>query len=236
MLTRIKNKISREFNSFLNRRNSGIVSYSQCGEDLIVRHIFNLRGMEKPSYLDIGAHHPFALSNTAIFYKNGCRGVNVEANPELLKQFERHRKRDVNLNLGIGNKIGTLRFYVMEDSTLSTFSAEEYRSLVYQKKKLKREIEVEVIGINQLIEKYCSGFVPDFLSLDVEGLDLEILQTLNFDRYSPKVICIEAAEYSPIGAGKKRHDIINFLIMHDYIEYANTNLNAIMVKREFWLI
>jgi hypothetical protein len=72
--------------------------------------------------------------------------------------------------------------------------------------------------------------------LDVEGMDYEILKSIDFKIYNPKIICVEAAEYSPIGAGKRRNELINFLAEKGYFEYANTNLNAIMVKKDFWYI
>jgi hypothetical protein len=67
-------------------------------------------------------------------------------------------------------------------------------------------------------------------------LDYKILQSIDFGTQYPKVICVEAAEYSPIGAGARRSELIDFLVSKGYYEYANTNLNAIMVKNEFWYI
>src|SRR5689334_18987985 len=66
----------------------GIHSYSQCGEDIIIDHVFRLRGIPSPSYIDIGANHPYFINNTAMFYERGCRGINIEANPQLLSAFQ----------------------------------------------------------------------------------------------------------------------------------------------------
>ena len=73
------------------------VSYSQKGEDLIIKHIFDGLGIVEPSYLDIGAHHPYHISNTALFYKNGSRGINIEPDPDLFVEINRVRKEDINL-------------------------------------------------------------------------------------------------------------------------------------------
>ena len=70
----------------------------------------------------------------------------------------------------------------------------------------------------------------------MEGTDFEILQSIDFVKSSPKIICVEAAEYSPIGAGARRSELIDFLVSKNYYEYANTNLNAIMVRKDFWFI
>ena len=63
---------------------------------------------------------------------------------------------------------------------------------------------------------------------------MAILRTIDFSKGGPKVICVEAAEYSPRGSGARRATLIEFLVSHNYYEYANTNLNAIMVERDFW--
>jgi len=232
MLKKVINKI-RKISGFP----PGKQSYSQCGEDLIVDYIFSLRGIQFPGYLDIGANDPFFLSNTTLFYKKGCRGVNIDANPQLLKKFNRFRSRDINLNVGIGPVEDELDFYIIDDPTLSTFSKQEAEDIVATGKyKVLLVQKVKLITIEKLIGEYCSGKFPDFLSIDVEGLDFDILRSIPFEKYAPKVICVEAAEYSPIGAGIRRNDIIDFLVSKGYYEYANTNLNAIMVKKDFWFI
>jgi hypothetical protein len=112
------------------------VSYAQCGEDLIIQCIFNLRGIDKPSYIDIGANHPFFISNTRLFYEKGCRGINIEANPDLLGDFMKYRPRDINLNVGIYENEAELDFYIMKDNTLSTFSKADYDLMVSNGKEL----------------------------------------------------------------------------------------------------
>lgn len=212
----------------------GNTSYSQCAEDILIHYIFSLRNVNYPSYLDIGANDPFYLNNTALFYKKGCTGVNIEANPELVPKFNKYRSNDINLNVGVGNREMDLNFFVLQDNTLSTFSEMEALELQKFGHKLEKVLKVKVITINKIIEQYCAGKFPDFLTLDVEGLDFDIIKTITFEKSFPKVICVEASEYSPIGAGKRRTDLIDYLISKGYYEYANTNLNAIMVKNEFW--
>lgn len=221
---------------YLQQKRKARKSFSQCGEDLLVRYIFNLRGVAKPSYIDIGANHPYRINNTAIFYNNGCRGINIDANPGLIKLFNIVRPGDININVGISQEEGELDFYIMEDETLSTFSKSEYELLVNSGKKLKGIQRVKLTTIDKILKAHFHGKFPDFLSLDVEGMDFEILKSIEFTKSCPKVICVEAAEYSPVGAGKRKEDLINFLVSHGYYEYANTNLNVIMVKKDFWFV
>jgi FkbM family methyltransferase len=212
-------------------------SFSQCGEDLLVNYVFSLRGIDYPTYLDIGANHPYFISNTAFFYQKGCRGINVEANPHLVPSLRRLRRRDTTLNVGVGPVEGELDFFIMSDPTLSTFSKEEADRITGTGKyKVLSAQKIKLITLEQILQEFSGGKFPDFLSIDVEGMDLAILKTIRFDKYWPKVICVEAAEYSPVGAGARRTDIIDFLVSKGYYEYANTNLNAIMVKKEFWFI
>ena len=211
-------------------------SYSQCGEDLLIQYIFTLRGIAKPSYLDIGANDPFFISNTALFYEKGSRGINIEANPQLAAKFAIARPQDINLNIGISDKEEELNFYIMQDDTLSTFSKTESDFMISKGKQLKKIKQIPLITIATVLDKYFKNKFPDFMSIDVEGMDFQILKSIDFTTSAPKVICVEAAEYSPVGAGMRRHEMIDFLVSKGYYEYANTNLNAIMVQSKFWFI
>jgi len=105
------------------------VSYSQCGEDTIIDHIFKSLKINKPTFMDIGAHHPFKLSNTALFYESGCQGINIEPDPDLFKLFKKYRKRDINLNIGVSDKPGELLFYIMSSQAMNTFSTQQAEDL-----------------------------------------------------------------------------------------------------------
>jgi FkbM family methyltransferase len=210
------------------------ISFSQCGEDLLVNYVFFLRGIQYPTYIDIGAFHPFSLSNTALFYRKGCRGINIDANPFLLEQFKMHRPQDINLNLGIGPSEGNLEFYIMENPSLSTFSEREAAQLINSGNSLKEKRKVRILTIDQVLSLYFNSEFPDFMNIDVEGLDFEILNSLKLKSVFPKVICVEASDYSSSGNGRRREEIIELLNSKEYFEFANTNLNAIMVRKEFW--
>ena len=108
------------------------ISFSQSGEDLLIKFIFDSLGIKNPSYLDIGAHHPFKLSNTALFYMNGSRGINIEPDPDLFAEFIKFRRKDINLNVGITEHEGHMDFYIISVPTLNTFSAETARTYQYE--------------------------------------------------------------------------------------------------------
>jgi FkbM family methyltransferase len=211
-------------------------SYAQCGEDRIIAHIFStLLNIDKPSYLDIGAHHPFFLSNTYLFYQNGSAGVCVEPDPELCAYFKRKRKRDTCLNIGISvNGVKESQLYVMSVRALNTFSKETADRLVKdEEKQIENIVPVSMMPINQVIERYYSVW-PNLVSLDTEGFDLEILQSLDFERYRPEVICAETLTYSMDKSERKLNEIIDFVKSKDYIVYADTYINTIFVEHQTW--
>lgn len=218
----------------LKANEEGRVSYSQCGEDLIVRFVFDILHIPAPTYMDIGAHHPTHLNNTFSFYKQGSCGVNVEPDPGLIAELRRKRPRDINLNIGIGEKEGVLPFYVMSARTLNTFSEEDAHASEQEGRVRIEKVEMlPVRSVNAVLDEYCRGGL-DFLSLDVEGLDLKILQGLDFTRFRPKVICVETITYSEHRAGKKIVEIIEVLQANDYFQFADTYVNTIFVDKRIW--
>ncbi len=225
----------RRLTNFL-RRKAGIHyrrSYSQCGEDVIARTLFDMLGIAHPNYLDIGAHHPHFLSNTYLFYREGSRGINVEPDPELYARFLSSRPRDLNLNVGVGESPGHLDLYVMSSRTLNTLSENEAHLYESQGYKIVGKHSVEITTINKIIDQHLGG-APDFLSVDVEGLDYMILAALDFERYRPVLICVETITFSSVGVGQKRTEIDELLTQRGYMRFADTYINTLYVDREKW--
>ncbi len=209
-------------------------SWSQSGEDIIIEYLFRLRKIDKPVCLDIGAFDPFFANNTYKFFLKGSKIVNIDANPTAINKFNQVRPSDTNLNIGIGGKSGEFDFFVMQDPSLNTFSEVEKSSLVKLGHSLKEIIKIEMVTINQIFEKYFKNGKIDFLSIDAEGVDFEIIQSLDFTNHQPRVICIETINYTPDGTGTKRTDLCNIIENAGYHEYANTNINSIFVHKNWW--
>jgi FkbM family methyltransferase len=219
------------------RRKAGVYykpSWSQCGEDLIVAFVLDTLGVPLPRYLDLGAHHPYYLNNTYLFYRRGARGVNVEADPALATRLRRARPRDVTVNVGVGPQSGALQFHVMSVPTLNTFSAEEAKRYSEEAgHHIERTLVVEVRTFAQLVEAHCEG-VPDFVSLDVEGLDLPVLRAIDFTRARPLVFCVETLSYSESGQGRRVDEIDQLMHGAGYLRYADTHINTIYVDEARW--
>ena len=214
-------------------------SYSQTGEDVIADFIFRAVRIKKISYLDIGAHDPARGSNTYYFYKKGCRGVNIEPNPFLFKRLASKRRRDINLNAGVAAKEGVLDFYflasgIKDADTLNTFSkktAERYES--YGNKKVKEVLKIKVLNINNIMREYFNP-KPNFVSLDVEGMEVEILESFDFLNFQPEVFCIETIVYAEDNSEFKETKIIDFMKSKGYMVFADTYINTIFVDERVW--
>lgn len=208
----------------------GHLTYAQHGEDLILLNVFYLLNIEKPSYLDVGAHHPTNISNTALLYARGSRGVNVEANPNLIEEFHRRRPEDVNLNVGVATSEGKLSFYrIDEASGRNTFDKTVADAFIATNPKfaITDVIEIDTMTINKIVENHCSDRWPNLLSIDVEGLDYDILEQADFSTGGPDVICVEAV------TGGGTDDSARFLTMlhaKGYVPYFKTIGNVIFLS------
>jgi FkbM family methyltransferase len=217
------------------KRHKAKRSYSQCGEDLIVDFVFNDLKINDPTYVDIGAHHPKYLSNTHFFYTKGCHGICIEPDPYLFKKIKKQRTRDICLNLGIGiNQEKSADLYIMTTRTLNTFSkseAERYQS--YGSEKIEKTIKMPLENINDIINRHCK-IKPNFISLDIEGLDFDIIKTFDFSTCKPEVFCIETITYTENKTEEKIESIIDFMKNKNYFVYADTYINTIFVNIDSW--
>jgi FkbM family methyltransferase len=231
----IKRAQNKFFPPYKDRRlNEVSYSFSQCGEDRIASYVFELRGVKHPSYIDIGANLPWHYNNTALFYHYGSTGISIEPNPVLIEGLINERPLDVNLNIGVGPKKEMLDFYILSDPTLSTFSTKELENFLKNGFELVQTVKVPVVTLSEILDKHFNGFCPDFMSLDVEGMELDILSSFDLRGKGPKIVCVETAEYSSRGDGMKRGELIEFIISNGYFLYADTNLNSILVQKTFW--
>jgi FkbM family methyltransferase len=208
-------------------------SYSQCGEDLQVAFVLDLiLGSRPKKYVDIGANHPFHLSNTALLYTMGGQGVLVEPDPYYANLLRKKRRRDKIVQSGVHfSGEAQADFFVMNVPTLNTFSRQEMERYVSMGHALTATFPVPLENINAILEK--AGTL-DFMNLDIEGLDKAILEMINWEKYRPTCICVETITYETRQEPVKHYDIIELMIDHGYILYADTFINSIFVDRLQW--
>jgi FkbM family methyltransferase len=214
------------------QRRYGPETYSHSGADLVVLNIFELLGIERPSYLDIGAHHPTDISNTALLYSRGSRGVNVEANPDLIEEFYKDRPEDTNINVGITPAEGTFDFYRIDPwSGRNTFSKDAAVGFVeaYPDFRISDILNLKTMTLNQFVDTHCHGVFPDFLSIDIEGLDYDVLLATNFGYTRPKVICVETVDF----LGKSKYGQFCLMLRgKGFVPYCRLVADAIFLWHE----
>lgn len=215
---------------------TGAVTYSQLGEDILIDSVLSALQIEHPTYLDIGAFHPTILSNTALFYMRGERGVCVEPDPELCALIAGARPRDKVINAGVSaGKETSAEFFVMSQRTLNTLSRGDAEALdragTYR---IEKVISVPLIAPNDIIEANFERH-PNILSLDTEGNDLNILRGVNFERFRPEIVCVEMLTFSEDRREQRKvPEIADLLVANGYFAYANTHINTIFVDNAAW--
>ncbi len=208
-------------------------SYSQCGEDLIIAFVLDLLHGKRPKrYVDMGANHPFYLSNTALLYAAGGEGVLVEPDPFFAGLLRSKRSRDSVLQCGVHfSGESHADFYVMNPPTLNTFSRHEMTRYVEMGHKLNKTIQVKLMVVNDILDQAGS---LDFMNIDVEGLDQSILELVDWERFRPSCVCVETIGYETEKEPTKLNDIIELMSEHDYFPYADTFINTIFVDQHQW--
>lgn len=187
--------IIAELESRLKSRNGHFLDqniyYSQAGEDIILERFFGDK--QKGFYLDIGAHHPTRFSNTYKFYLKGWNGINIDATPGSMVPFQNVRPQDVNVELGVAGEEGKLNYFIFDEPALNTFSKERSEYLLANTSyKLKGNVVVKTKTLKQVMAEYLPANQHiDFMTIDVEGLDLDILLSNDWDKYRPYVVVAE---------------------------------------------
>jgi FkbM family methyltransferase len=195
-------------------------SYSQEGEDMILRRIFEKQ--DRGFYVDVGAHHPRRFSNTYYFYKSGWRGINIDAMPGSMKTFNKDRPKDINLEIPVSSKKEKLTYYAFSDPALNGFSedlsrkrdAEGENKIIFTK-------ELQAVPLKEILSRYLPQDTQiGFLSVDVEGMELDVLQSSDWSRYRPKVVLVEQRMIS-LGQSEAS-EIAQFMRSNGYLPYAKT--------------
>jgi FkbM family methyltransferase len=171
---------------------ASMISYGLNWEDVRLRRAFP----EEPTgfYIDVGAYDPVESSLTKHFYDRGWRGINIEPSVQGFHRLCAERARDVNLNLGLSSREGTLTFYEPPPpmhglATFTTGHAARHRETGLS----LAERPVAVTTLARICEEHVRGQI-DFLSIDVEGHEAEVLEGNDWSRWRPRALVIEATE------------------------------------------
>lgn len=192
-------------------------SYAHTEEDLFILKKFRNK---KGFYVDVGCHHPTRLNNCHLLYKNGWSGINIDISEFSIKLFNLVRRRDINVNKAVSLKQKKVKFYY--DKLISFYIS------LKKRKELDRFREIISDTLTNIIDetKYKNKKI-DFLSIDTEGKDFEVLKSLDLKRYAPKYICIEIYNNNILKFDIKKNQIYKYLIKKNY--------KLLIVKRENYI-
>lgn len=224
---------SSMMNSF--RADDFCVSFSQSGEDAVIRYILRSLDIDAGSirYLDLGANHAAHLSNTYSFYLSGARGVLLDANPVLAKELTEQRVGDVVINKCLSDKADMkLDFYIMNGDGLSTMDYDAAQAMIKENPNLciEKTISVDSITINEIISRHFADKAPELLNIDIEGMELAVLKMIDFDKFRPLIIISEMIEYkNGLTIGGKNQEILDYMKSVGYEEFAFTGINSIFI-------
>ena len=214
----------------------GAKFFSSCGEDALLLRLF-MNSYRKSTirdgfYIDVGAHHPSYASNTHVLYKLGWTGINIEANPYALSSFKRERPKDINLNYAVTKEKEEISFYLFGQEgsewygSSSTTDAEFKESIEKEQNLVSKEIMVQGRRLDDILSMHLHGQHIDFMNIDVENKELDVLESNDWSKYRPLVLAVEILP-KPNGAFEMRHTlnsspVVSFLEERDYICFSQT--------------
>lgn len=203
MKNKIKEIIFKRFN----------ISFSKSGDDI---QLFKLINATSPGvYVDIGCWHPIKASNTYFFYLRGWKGLCIDPNPELKILYEKFRPTDDFVNSAVGEDFKNLKYYMLEEqySSMNTLDLEfiKKHKLIH---KIIKTIAVPTLSLKTILDtKIKKNDRIDFFDIDVEGFDIEVLKSNDWEKYRPKVVVVET---DLMLQDDLNSQIVNYLKLQNY--------------------
>jgi len=193
----------------------------------MILNYFSAKGLKSGFYIDVGAGHPFRSSNTASLYHSGWSGITIDPFPGSANKFRKYRPRDTAVEAAVSAVTGKTTLYYHEHRPLlSTVSEEIAKSKTarFSIRESPSTIEVQTLPLRAILDKYLPGEQSiDFLDLDTEGSELDILESNNWDQYRPGLILIETERDGRVDVDAR---ISNFLNNRGYQLIAFNGVNA----------
>jgi FkbM family methyltransferase len=211
----------RCFNTYARR------SYSQEGEDMILDRFFEQRSTG--FYVDVGAHHPQRFSNTYRLYRRGWRGLNIDANPGSMAMFQRVRPRDINIEAAVASGRERLTYYTFSEPALNGF----HRALALEYAAGGHPVLAEVTIVTSPLWELLDQHLPpntmiDLLTVDVEGLDYNVLRSNDWTRYHPEFVLVECIGRTTLEQASS-DPLAQLLVRQNYSMVAKT-MNTVLFR------
>ena len=203
---------------FLKAKFKPRLAYSHWGIDLIITKLLNSKN--KGIYIDVGCHHPFLNNHSYLLYKSGWVGINIDIDYNSIDMFNFFRKSDVNIQTAVTDHKGEVDLFFYHNRAAKNTISKEFGSDAKEQKKINSDT------LNNIIEnsKFKNSKI-DFVSIDVEGNEMNVLNGFNLKKYKPKLILLEF-----ILPNKKE------FYEKDINEITNSEVYNFLIKNEYKLI
>ena len=191
---------------------------SQFGEEKFILSFFDKE--YKGKFLDIGCFHPTRHNNTYQMYKNGWHGINIDLNPLTIDLFNFARKKDININAAISDNEENKTLYFLDELNTQNTLESNHLSFLKNHHNIKEEEiskqKIRTRRLDKILDSYNFNDI-DFMNIDVEGHELNILNSIDFFKYKIKFICIEMIDHN------------------DHAKIINEKLNVILERNNYIL-
>lgn len=214
-----------------------ILTFSQAGEDLIIRNFFyeRLNEGQKGFFVDIGAFHPYKYSNTYYLYRGGWRGISIDARPNSMKLFNQLRPEDTNLEIAISDTVGESEYYDFGDLSagINTMST-DYIDKLGTASEIKESYNLKTRPLDSVFDEFVpDGTEIDFMNIDIEGMEAKVLASNNWSKFRPKLIACEVYGFSLAEIAEE--PVSKLLHSKDYEIYARVILDVPKVNTVFFI-
>lgn len=198
-------------------------SFSHTGEDLHIISLFNDK--KNGFYVEVGSNNPITHSNTFKLYLNGWNGILIDANPNLIDLSKRIRKKDICINALISNESRGTNFYISKNSNFSSI----HKNHVENNDGIQDVIKMQTYSLDNILQDNLHSFSSlDLLMIDVEGHDLEVLKSIDLNKYKPTLIVIEDLEFDYLNPFN--NEICKYLFNFGYKLISIDKLNLYFKK------
>ncbi|MCS6794478.1 MAG: FkbM family methyltransferase [Raineya sp.] len=203
---------------------SARLSYAFKGEDRLIESILKPRITKTGFYVEVGCNHPTFISNSFLFYRRGWRGICIDANERLIAKYQYQRPKDKAVCAFVSNSLLPVEFVEFTNDVLSSSDKAYIQQCLQQGNRIASKKIMQPRSLTEILDEQQCPKNFDFLSIDVEEHDYQVLLSLDLERYQPRLIIVEAEDFNP--EKPEQHPIFNLLKSNNYrLEgYILTNL------------
>jgi FkbM family methyltransferase len=196
--------------------------YSSSGEDLQLARLFSrkIRTRNTGFYVDVGAWHPIKSSNTYLFYRHGWRGINIDARPGSMIEFQKTRSRDINVEAAISDSNDYLDYHEIgtQGDSMNSMSLEFLRKTGVEPF-VQSSTRLKAVTLKDLLDQHLpQGTLIDFMNIDVEGWEIHVLKSNDWNRFRPRILIVEILTSNLIDSLSSQPT--NYLAKNGYAPFA----------------